>query len=157
MQKVYLASPLGFSESSRGYLATLVAEISRLGYEVFDPWSQPTGDLILQADALQDPNLRLKELKRANETVAAWNELGIRECDVVVAILDGADVDSGTASEVGFAYALGKSILGLRTDLRRSGDNAAALVNLQIQYWVEHSGGTIFTDTAALSRGLTKQ
>jgi nucleoside 2-deoxyribosyltransferase len=49
-------------------------------------------------------------------------EDGICETDVVFAILDGAEVDSGTASEVGFGSALGKRCNGLRTDIRDSGD-----------------------------------
>ncbi|HOF18696.1 MAG TPA: nucleoside 2-deoxyribosyltransferase [Phycisphaerae bacterium] len=40
--------------------------------------------------------------------------------DVVVALLDGADVDSGVAYEVGYARASGKPVLGVRTDYRQS-------------------------------------
>ncbi len=43
----------------------------------------------------------------------------IHKADAVVAILDGADADSGTAFEVGYAYALGKAVIGVRTDFRR--------------------------------------
>ena len=43
---------------------------------------------------------------------------GVRECDAMVAILDGPDADSGTCFEVGYAYALGKPIVGVRTDYR---------------------------------------
>jgi len=46
----------------------------------------------------------------------------IREADAVVAIFDGADVDSGTAFECGYGYAIGKPILGVRTDLRSGGE-----------------------------------
>ena len=44
----------------------------------------------------------------------------IDRCDVLLAILDGPDADSGTSFEVGYAYAHKKPILGLRTDFRRS-------------------------------------
>lgn len=43
---------------------------------------------------------------------------GVRQCDVLVAILDGPDADSGTAFEAGYAYAIGKPIVGVRTDYR---------------------------------------
>ncbi len=43
----------------------------------------------------------------------------IDQCDVVVAILDGAHIDEGVAFEVGYAYAKGKICLGLQTDMRR--------------------------------------
>ncbi|HUU27830.1 MAG TPA: nucleoside 2-deoxyribosyltransferase [archaeon] len=40
--------------------------------------------------------------------------------DVVLAILDGSDADSGTCIELGYALAKRKFIIGLRTDLRIS-------------------------------------
>jgi nucleoside 2-deoxyribosyltransferase len=42
----------------------------------------------------------------------------IDEVDVVLAILDGPDADSGTCIELGYAYARGVPIVGLRTDFR---------------------------------------
>lgn len=43
---------------------------------------------------------------------------GIDGADAVLAVLDGAEVDSGVAWEVGYAYARGKPVVGLRTDFR---------------------------------------
>ena len=42
----------------------------------------------------------------------------ISSSDVVLAILEGSDVDSGTAFEMGIAHAMGKTIVGVRTDYR---------------------------------------
>ncbi len=42
----------------------------------------------------------------------------VRECTVVVACLDGPDADGGTCVEVGYAIALGKTVIGYRTDFR---------------------------------------
>lgn len=42
---------------------------------------------------------------------------GVRSSRIVVANLSGVDVDSGTAFEVGFAYALGKPIYGIRSEM----------------------------------------
>lgn len=50
------------------------------------------------------------------------NMSGIDWCDIVLAIMDGATVDDGTAWECGVAYADGKYIIGLRTDIRAGGD-----------------------------------
>jgi nucleoside 2-deoxyribosyltransferase len=61
----------------------------------------------------------------------------------VLALLDGADVDSGTAAEIGFAAALGIPIVGVRLDFRPSGDNEATVVNLQVAHFIEASGGCI--------------
>ena len=46
-------------------------------------------------------------------------------------MLDGVDVDSGTAWEIGYAYAKGKPVFGLRTDFRTLGIEGT--VNLMIE------------------------
>ena len=46
--------------------------------------------------------------------------------------IDGADPDSGTAFECGYAHALGTPILTVRTDFRRGGDDPGANVNLML-------------------------
>jgi nucleoside 2-deoxyribosyltransferase len=61
----------------------------------------------------------------------------------VVAVLDGVDVDSGTAAEIGYAFARGKLIVGYRGDFRLSADNEGSIVNLQVEYFIRESGGTI--------------
>jgi nucleoside 2-deoxyribosyltransferase len=61
----------------------------------------------------------------------------------VVAVLDGTDVDSGTAAEIGYAFARGKLIVGYRGDFRLSADNEGSVVNLQVEYFIRESGGTI--------------
>jgi nucleoside 2-deoxyribosyltransferase len=52
----------------------------------------------------------------------------IRKSDVVVAILDGPDVDAGTCMEIGYAYANKKPIIGVRTDFRASEDRGVNLM-----------------------------
>ena len=55
---------------------------------------------------------------------------GLDNSDIVVAVLDGADVDSGTAWEIGYAYAKEKPVIGLRTDFRSLSDG---VVNLMVE------------------------
>jgi nucleoside 2-deoxyribosyltransferase len=56
---------------------------------------------------------------------------GIDRSDIVLAILDGgSDVDSGTAWEMGYAYAKGMPVLGLKTDFRTLGDEG--VINLMM-------------------------
>jgi nucleoside 2-deoxyribosyltransferase len=45
----------------------------------------------------------------------------IERCDAVVAMLDGVSTDAGTCIELGYARALGKKIVGVRTDFRGVG------------------------------------
>ena len=53
---------------------------------------------------------------------------GLRSADAVIAVLDGPDVDSGTALEMGIAYERGIPIVGVRTDFRESQDRGVNLV-----------------------------
>ena len=69
----------------------------------------------------------------------------IRAAAGVLAVLDGEDVDSGTAAEIGYAAALARPVVGVRTDLRITGDNEATLVNLQVEWFIIESGGRLTT------------
>jgi hypothetical protein len=42
----------------------------------------------------------------------------------------------------------------LRTDFRLAGDNAGAIVNLQVQYFIESSGGSVETTIEDLLSAL---
>jgi nucleoside 2-deoxyribosyltransferase len=75
--------------------------------------------------------------------MGATNRAAIDAAGAVVAVLDGADVDSGTAAEIGYAFARGKLIVGYRGDFRLSADNEGGTVNLQVEYFIRASGGTI--------------
>ena len=52
----------------------------------------------------------------------------VKEADMMVAVLDGADADSGTAYEMGYARALGVPIIGVRTDYRKSQERGLNLM-----------------------------
>jgi len=156
MINIYIASPLGFTESTRSFMDTLEDMIASCGYTVHNPWRMTDPELFRLAAAIQDTSQRWQALRQANSQTAATNEQAIRDCDRVVAVLDGPDVDSGTASEIGFAYAVGKRIYGYRGDSRLTGDNEAAVVNLQVEYWIENSGGCILRDLDSLQRLLGK-
>ncbi len=74
----------------------------------------------------------------------------------MLAVLDGVDVDSGTAAEIGYAFAKCKKILGYRGDFRLSADNDGSTVNLQVEYFIRASGGTIITTIKQLNAELKK-
>jgi nucleoside 2-deoxyribosyltransferase len=142
--RVYLAGPLGFSEVGRAFHKEIVDVLTALNHEILDPWQ------LTPASKIQ-PVLQMHygEPKRAaraalNPEIGRNNATAIDSCDVVFAVLDGTDVDSGTASEIGDAYALGKRILGYRGDFRLSADNEGSIVNLQVEYFIRESGGEIF-------------
>ena len=97
---------------------------------------------------------RLEGWRRLNQQIGSKNEAAIRDCDWMLAVLDGVDVDSGTAAEIGFAHALRKRILGYRGDFRRSSDNEGAIVNLQVEYFILASGGGIAENIQDLKTAL---
>ena len=61
------------------------------------------------------------------------NLRALEDADIMVALLDGPQVDDGTAWEVGWFFSQGKRVLGLRTDLRRAGEADGSKVNLMIE------------------------
>ena len=75
--------------------------------------------------------------------IGELNATEITGCDAMIAILDGTDVDSGTAAEIGFAFAKNKTIVGYRGDFRLSADNEGLTINLQVEYFIRKSGGEI--------------
>lgn len=58
-------------------------------------------------------------------TIFARCRSELERADLLLAVLDGADPDSGTSWECGFAVARGLPVLGLRTDLRPGEDGGA--------------------------------
>jgi len=52
----------------------------------------------------------------------------VDESDCVVAWLDGPDADSGTCFEVGYAYAKGIPVIGVRTDFRHNQERGVNLM-----------------------------
>lgn len=144
--KVYLAGPLGFTEAGRAFHNdVLVPKVRAARFEPLDPWDLPSEMLEVFELAKGHPD-RTRRLAATNRDVGARNAQMIRDCAGVLAVLDGTDVDSGTAAEIGFAAALGKPVIGVRLDLRITGDNEATLVNLQVEWFIENSGGRLTTD-----------
>ena len=142
-RKVYLASPLGFSPENKPYLEKVKARLHQLGCEVFDPWAQPFSKAIREASGIEDYHERIAAFTHLAKEIGVANENAIRECDKLLAVIDGADVDSGTASELGFAAGICKPLYALRTDWRDSGEFGLP-VNLQILHFIEMSSGRLF-------------
>ena len=147
MKKIYIASPLGFSEACRDfYYGRLLPLVRESGFEVFDPW-----DASIEPPA---PGAEKDVWDRFNMLTGERNRKMIESSDGILAVLDGTDVDSGTASEIGYAFALGKRIFGYRGDFRLTGDNPGSAVNLQVEYFIRKSGGRIVRSVEELAVSL---
>jgi nucleoside 2-deoxyribosyltransferase len=101
---IYLAGPL-FTQAERAWNLRLAALLTRAGHSVFLPQAEVQSIATLDADAIFRVDVD-----------------GVRSADAIVAVLDGADPDSGTSFECGMAYALGIPIVAVRTDFRGGGD-----------------------------------
>lgn len=153
--RVYLASPLGFSQAGRHfYDSVLLPFVRGLGYDVLDPWALANAGRIAAVEALPYGVERRDAWRRLNREIGAANRAAIDSAGAVVAVLDGVDVDSGTAAEIGYAFARGKLIVGYRGDFRLSADNEGGAVNLQVEYFIRESGGTIVTRYEDLAPSL---
>ncbi len=114
MKKVYIAGPL-FTPGDRWFLEEIdrVCKDKRLATYLphrdagVCPPSGEGGANFFQSDLAQ-----------------------LRDCDLVIAILNGSDVDAGTAWEMGYAYSIKKPILGFFDDTRIY--NPEANINLMI-------------------------
>lgn len=126
--RIYLAAPL-FSEAECTYNASIAELLRSHYYEVFLP--QETGD----NHAVRDRHEHVRIFNR--------NKRAIRDADIIVAIIDGADADSGTAWEMGYAAALKKPVIALRTDFRMAGSHER--VNLMLE-----EASKVVTDKNAL-------
>src|SRR5579871_6006345 len=116
--QVYVASPLGFVDATRPYRDAVNLELERAGLEPLDPWADPGGKVaraFARAAAVTGADARRRALARVDMRAGRSNHAMLERADAVLAILDGPDVDSGTASEIGFAAARGTPVVGLRT------------------------------------------
>ena len=117
---IYQAGPL-FTDAERAFHRTLSARLRASGHEVIWP-----GDLLTEEQAAEAgqhaPALIFRTCTEAMD-----------RCTCVAALLDGPQVDDGTAWEIGYAYAKGLPVYGLRTDFRQAGDTVYSYANAMIQ------------------------
>lgn len=95
--RIYYAGAL-FSLGERLFNKQLTKLLREKGYSIFLPQEKQKGTI--------------KEIFISDRD-------NIKDCDVLMAIVDNADVDSGTCWEIGYAYAKKKKIILIRTDFRQ--------------------------------------
>lgn len=120
LDQIYLAGPL-FSEAKQAWHRSTKARIqAETGRKVIWPY-----ELLDQPEiATWGDDAPRRVMERCRDAMAA--------CSLVVALLDGPQVDDGTAWEIGFAHARCIPVIGIRTDFRAAGDVPGALVNAMI-------------------------
>src|SRR5712664_3612763 len=99
-KRVFVAAPL-YNDAERRFNASVAAALRAEGYNVWLPQEAP---FIQKGTATEKRRIFEGDME------------ALKESDLVLAILDGAQVEEGVAFELGVAYASGKQLLGLRTD-----------------------------------------
>jgi nucleoside 2-deoxyribosyltransferase len=133
---LYLAGPDGFTEPGRLFHAqVLIPKLTEAGWRLLDPWDYLEKQLDADYGTGQPPPDAHAIGRRNVELIDA--------ADAVLANLEGTDVDSGTAAEIGYAYGRGIPVVGFRADDRRTGENVGTTVNLQVEYFIRASGGMV--------------
>ena len=107
--RIYLAAPV-FSQKDRLYNRALAKQLKRL---------LPRCEVILPQDFRVGPKDASFNDRRYLKSLHRRCVEELSQADAVLALLDGADADSGVAFEVGYARGLGKPVLGVRTDYRQ--------------------------------------
>jgi len=108
MKSVYIAGPL-FNTHERWYLERIAETLEMAGYQTF----LPHRDAGLVKLGSTEERLRIFKID-----IDALNA-----ADFIVALLTGADHDSGTSAELGYMYASGKSCFGISDDKRGALNN----------------------------------
>lgn len=120
MHRIYQAGPL-FSDAERAWHRTLSACLALAGHSVVWPGNLLAGEQIKDAGPAAIP-LIFDTCRKA-----------VEQSTCVVALLDGTQVDDGTAWEIGYAYAKGIPIYDIRTDFRQAGDTRYNSMNSMIE------------------------
>ena len=103
MKSIYIAGPL-FNTVDRLYLEHIAEVLEKAGYQTFLPH--------------RDVGV-IQQLTKEERARIFYNDLqALERFDICVALLTGADHDSGTCAELGYCYAKGKPCYGINDDIR---------------------------------------
>lgn len=95
--KIYMAGAF-FRPETKSRIDSYAAGFRRLGYDVYVPQEHTV------------PNAWEMSQEDWAKEVFKMDIAAIQECDMLFVVYDGLYSDSGTAWEIGYAYALGKEI-----------------------------------------------
>ena len=99
MKQAYIAGPL-FDDHEREYLVKIAEIVESFGFNTFLPH--------------RDAGLVTEDFTFEKKVKVFDVDMEFLEpADLVVALLTGRDVDSGTAAEIGYAYKSGKKLIGV--------------------------------------------
>lgn len=144
---IHVASALLFTVPGRiFYNQTLVRVLRANDLEPLDAWHELPNLARMTADRRHLTVRPDGAAAAAAMALAEANQAALDRCHGVFAVMDGTDVESGVAAEIGYAAARGLPVVGWRSDVRRAGEPISAHVSVQLEHFVAISGGGIFND-----------
>ena len=123
--KAYLANGL-FSIGDRYVNERIAAELRKAigGIELYVPQEN---------DAINDKSAYADSL-----AIAAADLAHLEESDVLIAVLDGVEVDSGVAAEIGVFSTFNRPIIALFSDVRQQGRDNAKKIDALVEDGTEN-------------------
>lgn len=111
IKKIYIAGPL-FNVHEKKYLEEIAEVLEGADFECFLPHRDQTG--------IDPEELKNNEMSQATKDIIFQTDIeALKEADLIVALVTGQDIDSGTASEIGFMYANNKPVIAITAEERR--------------------------------------
>ena len=128
--KIYFAGPL-FSEAERDWIVKAKGQILATAK------TKPAIAITIVSPYYLITQEEINSLgEKAKFEIFSRCRSNLEDSDILIALLDGTQVDDGTAWEIGYFYAKKlpeQKIIGIRTDFRRSGECEGALINAMIE------------------------
>jgi nucleoside 2-deoxyribosyltransferase len=116
--KIYIAGPL-FSSAEKRFNEEIDYHLQSMGFDTFLP--QRDGyekSQCIDKTESEDGVSKKEILVKLDASIFSKDTQEIRNCDILLIILDGRVPDEGACVELGFAFALNKKCIGIKTDSR---------------------------------------
>lgn len=111
IKKIYIAGPL-FNVHEKKYLEDIAEVLEGADFDCFLPHRDQTG--------IDPEELKNNEMSQETKDIIFQTDIeALKEADLIVALVTGQDIDSGTASEIGFMYASNKPVIAITAEERR--------------------------------------
>jgi nucleoside 2-deoxyribosyltransferase len=111
IKKIYIAGPL-FNVHEKKYLEDIAEVLEGTDFDCFLPHRDQTG--------IDPEELKNNEMSQETKDIIFQTDIeALKGADLIVALVTGQDIDSGTASEIGFMFANNKPVLAITAEERR--------------------------------------
>ena len=113
-----MAGPL-FSSSEKRFNEEIDCQLRNMGFDTFLPQRDgyEKAQYIEKIES-EDSVTKKKALVKLNASIFSKDIQEIKSCDILLIVLDGRVPDEGACVELGFAFALGKKCIGIKTENR---------------------------------------